>query len=295
MNSSERSAGGLRPVLSLWALVLFGLAFVGVTAPYTFFGIGAVQSGGHFATVYVIALVAVSFTAASYGSMAAAFPDAGSTYAYASQAIHPVAGYFAGWLIILDYILMPMLCVIIVGAASHALMPIVPYSVWVIASASVITGINLRGIEVTSRATLIFNAVLAVSTLWFLAAAFVALTHGVGRGTLFSLAPFYSAHFSLRVVMTATPVAVLSFLGFDGISTLAEDAKEPEKNVGRATMLVCFIAGGMFVLQTYLGQLIWPDSSTFSSLETAFSDVGTRIGGPALGYLIALLVGRRPW
>src|SRR4029077_1695384 len=103
---------GFRPVLSLWALVLFGLAFVGPTAPYTFFGVGAVQSHGHFALVYLIAMIAVSFTAVSYGQMAAAFPEAGSTYAYASKAIHPIAGYLAGWIIILDYILMPMLCVI---------------------------------------------------------------------------------------------------------------------------------------------------------------------------------------
>ncbi len=147
------------------------------------------------------------------------------------------------------------------------------------------------GIEMTSRATAVFNAVLAISIAWFLVAAFWALTHGVGRGTLFSLEPFYSSDdFSLTAVMAATPVAVLSFLGFDGISTLAEDAKEPRKNIGRATVLVCFIAGGMFVLQTYLGQLIWPDSSTFSTPETAFSEIGTRIGGRALGYLIALLV-----
>jgi putrescine importer len=280
-----------KPVLSLWALVLFGLAFVGVTAPYTFFGVGAVQSGGHFATVYLIALIAVSFTAASYGSMAEAFPEAGSTYAYASKGIHPIAGFIAGWVIILDYILMPMLCAIIVGATSHSLMPAVPYSVWMTGAAVVITAVNLCGIEMTSRATALFNAVLAISIGWFLIAAVWALTHGVGRGTLLSLEPFYSAgHFSLSAVMAATPVAVLSFLGFDGISTLAEDAKEPSRNVSRATSLVCFIAGGMFVLQTYLGQLIWPDPAGFSSLETAFSDVGRRIGGPALGYLIALLV-----
>jgi putrescine importer len=86
----------------LWALVLFGLAFVGPTAPYTFFGVGSVQSRGHFALVYLVAMLAVSFTAVSYRRMATAFPEAGSTYAYASKAIHPVAGYLAGWVMILD-------------------------------------------------------------------------------------------------------------------------------------------------------------------------------------------------
>ena len=95
--------------------------------------------------------------------------------------------------------------------------------------------------------------------------------------------------------MGATPVAVLSFLGFDGISTLAEDAKDPQKNVARATVLVCFIAGVLFILQTYLGQLIWPDYTTFTPIETAFSDIGRRIGGPFLAYLIALLVVGQAW
>ncbi len=287
---------GLRPVLSLWALVLFGLAFVGPTAPYTFFGVGAVQSHGHFAMVYLVAMIAVSFTAASYGKMAAAFPEAGSTYAYASKAIHPVAGYLAGWVMILDYLLMPMLCVIIAGATSHKLVPAIPYSAFVILTSLAITAINLRGIEMTSRATTIFNVVLSVSVIWFLAAAVWALTHGVGRGTLLSLEPFYSAQgFSWKTVMAATPVAVLSFLGFDGISTLAEDAKEPEKNIARATILVCFIAGLLFILQTYLGQLIWPDYQTFSTVETAFSDIGRKIGGAGLAYLIALLVVAQAW
>ena len=285
-----------KPVLSLTALVLFGLAFVGPTAPYTFFGVGAVESHGHFAMVYLIAMVAVSFTAASYGKMATAFPEAGSTYAYASKAIHPIVGYLAGWVMILDYILMPMLCVIIAGATSHKLVPAIPYSAWVIFTAVAITAINLRGIEMTSRATTIFNAVLALSILWFVSAAVWALTHGAGRGTLLSLEPFYSfKDFSLKAVMAATPVAVLSFLGFDGISTLAEDAKDPEKNVARATLLVCFIAGGLFILQTYLGQLIWPDYTTFSPVETAFSDIGRLIGGPGLAYLIALLVVAQAW
>ena len=294
--SETAAQGSFRPVLSLWALVLFGLAFVGPTAPYTFFGVGSVKSQGHFTLVYLIAMFAISFTAVSYGRMAAAFPEAGSTYAYASRAIHPAAGYLAGWVMILDYILMPMLCVIIAAVTSHKLVPAVPYLVWVLVTAGTVTWINLCGIEMTSRATMVFNGILAVSIVWFVAAAVRALVGGVGQGTLFSLKPFYDpAKFSLAAVMSATPIAVLSFLGFDGISTLAEDAKDPQKNVARATVLVCFVAGGVFILQTYLGQLIWPDYTRFSPIETAFSDIGRLIGGPGLFYLIAFLVIAQAW
>jgi len=294
--SPPPAQGSFRPVLSLWALVLFGLAFVGPTAPYTFFGVGSVKSQGHFALVYLIAMLAISFTAVSYGRMAAAFPEAGSTYAYASRALHPAAGYLAGWVMILDYLLMPMLCVIIAAVTSNKLLPAVPYYVWVLFTAATITGINLCGIEMTSRATIIFNGILGVSIVWFLVAAVRALLAGTGQGTLVSLKPFYNApSFSLAAIMSATPIAVLSFLGFDGISTLAEDAKDPQKNVARATVLVCFVAGGVFILQTYLGQLIWPDYTRFSPIETAFSDIGRLIGGLGLFYLIAFLVIAQAW
>ena len=291
-----RTGQSFKPVLSLWALVLFGLAFVGPTAPYTFFGVGSVKSHGHFALVYLIAMLAISFTAVSYGRMAAAFPEAGSTYAYASRAIHPVAGYLAGWVMILDYLLMPMLCVIIAAVTSNKLVPAVPYTVWVLITAATITGINLCGIEMTSRATIVFNGVLSISIVWFVAAAVRALLAGTGQGTLLSLKPFYDAPaFSLAAIMSATPIAVLSFLGFDGISTLAEDAKDPQKNVARATVLVCFVAGVIFILQTYLGQLIWPDYTRFHPIETAFSDIGRLIGGPGLFFLIAFLVIAQAW
>ena len=283
-------------MLSLWALVLFGLAFVGPTAPYTFFGVGSVKSHGHFALVYLIAMLAISFTAVSYGRMAAAFPEAGSTYAYASRAIHPTAGYLAGWVMILDYLLMPMLCVIIAAVTSNKLVPAVPYAVWVVITGATITGINLCGIEMTSRATIVFNAVLSISIVWFLTAAIRALFGGTGQGTLLSLKPFYDKpSFSLPAIMSATPIAVLSFLGFDGISTLAEDAKDPQRNVARATVLVCFVAGTIFILQTYLGQLIWPDYTRFHPIETAFSDIGRLIGGSGLFFLIAFLVIAQAW
>ena len=157
---------------------------------------------------------------------------------------------------ILDYLLMPMLCVIIAAVTSNKLVPGVPYTAWVLFTAAVITGINLCGIEMTSRATIVFNGVLSISIVWFVVAAVRALLHGTGVGTLFSLKPFYNpSDFSLAAIMSATPIAVLSFLGFDGISTLAEDAQDPQKNVARATVLVCFVAGSHLHSPDVLGPI----------------------------------------
>jgi putrescine importer len=295
---------GFKRVLSLRDLVLFGIAFVGPTAPYSMFGIATVKSEGHLPLVYLVAMIAMSFTAVSYGRMAAVYPQAGSTYAYATKALHPAAGFFAGWAMTLDYILIPMLSVIFVGLTANKIWPEAPYAVWVFVTAGAITAINLRGIKMTSRANYLMNAIMGASLVWFILLAIRALWFGVGTGVgsgigtgvgseygwrhLFSTRPFFNPQtFSFSEVMGATSLAVLSFIGFDGVTTLAEDAKDPRRDIGVATVLVCFIAGGLFVLQSYLAQMVWPDYTGFSPIETAFMDVGRLVGGDALFYFLS--------
>ncbi|MGB7593181.1 MAG: APC family permease [Terriglobia bacterium] len=274
----------------------FGLMFVGPTAPYVFYGIGAVLSRGHFALVYLIALAAVSFTGMSYARMAAAYPEAGSTYAYVSRSLNSVLGYLAGWAMILDYVLMPMLCVIILGVTAKKLLPGTPYAFWVVLGAGTLTAINLCGIEMTARTTMILNVLLMCLVAWFVVAAARAIAGGVGVGHILLLEPFYHRRtFSLRTIMAASPIAVMSFLGFDGITTLAEDAKNPEKNIGRAIALVCSLAGVLFILESYLGQLAWPDYSTFSPVETAFTDISRLVGGQSLFVITVLSIIAQVW
>ncbi len=278
-------------MLSLWDLVLFGLAFVGPTAPYSMFGLATVKSQGHLPLVYLLAMVVMSLTAISYGRMAAVYPEAGSTYAYASKGLHPYLGFLAGWGMILDYVLIPLLSVIYVALTASKLVPQVPYWLWAVATAVGITLINLRGIRVTARANLVLNAIMIGSLAWFVLVALRALLGGAGEGVLFSSKPFYSPeHFAWKPILGATSLAALSYLGFDGISTLSEDAKNPGRDVWRATLLVCFLAGGLFVLQSYLGQMVWPDYTTFHPVETAFMDLSKRIGGSALYLCISFVL-----
>lgn len=288
---SQRSEHGFRRVLSLRDLVLFGLAFVGPTAPYSMFGIATVKSQGHLPLVYLIAMVAMSFTAISYGRMSAAYPEAGSTYVYASRVLHPIVGFFAGWSMALDYVLIPMLSVIFVGLTANMILPAVPFPLWAVATAGGITLINLRGIQVTARSNDVMNAIMGASLVWFVLAAIRALHGGAGEGVLFSTKPFFNSQtFSFQTTMAATSIAVLSFIGFDGVTTLAEDAQNPRTDIGRATILVCLIAGGLFVLQSYLATMVWPDFTTFSRVETAFLDVGRLVGGPALFYFLSFVL-----
>jgi putrescine importer len=285
------SQGSFKRVLSLWDLILFGIAFVGPTAPYALYGIATVKSQGHLPLAYLIAMTAMSFTAISYGRMAAAFPEAGSTYSYASKVLHPAVGFIAGWCMILDYILIPMLSVIFVGLTASKVLPQLPYSVWAFLATAGITAINLRGIEMTARANVVMNAIMGASLVWFIFQAVRTLLRGTGEGTLISSKPFYNAeHFSYSLVMGATSLAVLSFIGFDGITTLSEDAKNPISDVWRATVFVCFLAGGLFILESYLAQMVWPDYTTFSPVETAFMDVGRLVGGTSLFYFLSFVL-----
>ena len=283
------SSGAFKRVLSLWDLILFGIAFVGPTAPYALFGIVSAKSNGHVALVYALATVAMSFTALSYGLMATAYPGPGSTYTFASKALHPHLGFLAGWGMILDYILIPLLCIIYVALTATKLVPQVPYAAWVIATTIAITAINLRGIAMTARANLVLNLVMVASLVWFVVTALRALAEGAGVGRILSSAPFYNPEtFAWGPLVGATSIAVLSFLGFDGITTLAEDAKNGSRDIRRATVLVCLVCGALFVLQTYLAHMVWPDYASFRAVETAFMDVSRRVGGESLYYFVSL-------
>jgi amino acid transporter len=270
---------------------MFGVAFVGPVAPYLMFGLGTNKSNGHLALVYLVATLAMSFTAVSFGRMANAHPSAGSTYTYASHELHPTIGYFAGWIMLLDYIFLPVVCVLLLSVNAHVLVPQIPQPLWAALAAVLITGLNLRGIELTTRFLVGYAVLCAVSMIWFVVAATQALLSGVGEGVLLSAKPFFNPdHFTLDVVRSAFAVAVLSFLGFDGISTLAEDARQPRRDIPRATVLSCVACGACFVILTYFGQMTWPDWSTFASEEAAFSEIGNRVGGRSLAGAISFLV-----
>ncbi len=289
MTASGPQPTHLKRILDLRLLVLFGLTFVGPTAPFPMFGIVSSMSRGHMALAYALAMVCMSLTAYSYGKMATVFPTAGSAYTYAQQTLHPLAGFLAGWVMLLDYVLIPLMSVIYLSLTAQRFFPSVPPPVWLILFSTAITVMNLFGLKVANRANFGMTAVMLGVVVWFVAAAVHALHSGVGAGVLLSTRPFYDpATFSLAHVMSATSVAAYSYLGFDGISTLAEDARDPKRDIGRATVLVCLCCGVLFILQAYLGQLAWPDFTTYPNTETAFLDVSRRVGGEQLMLFVSI-------
>jgi amino acid transporter len=230
--------------LTLWDLILYGIVLIMPIAPIPLFGLVQQLSLGHAVTTILIAMVAMMLTAFSYGRMAALYPSAGSAYTYVGRGLNPHLGFLAGWAMFLDYLLVPLICTIYGSLTVQRLVPQVPYVVWAAGFAGAMTVINLRGIRTTSRANLALLVVMCVVVVAFMVEAVQFLSRHQGWRGVISTHPFYNpATFHWSSIATATALAALTYGGFDGVTTLAEEVKNPRRNVLLATVLVCLFTG----------------------------------------------------
>ncbi|MEE5988186.1 APC family permease [Ligilactobacillus equi] len=270
--------------LSLKDLVVYGLVFMTPIAPFGIYGSVVEPSKGMISLAYLIGMIAMFFTALSYGQMSQAFPIAGSVYAYAQRGINKHVGFLAGWMILLDYIFVPSLLYLIAASSLKAMVPGVPVYVWVVLFIAFNTIINIRGIQFTNKANFIFLAAELLVLLIFLVCGTYGVMNGVGDG--FTMKPFYIAKdFNIGFIFTAVSVCVLNFLGFDAISTLAEETKGGNKTIGRGIMLALLVVGIAFIVQTYIAALLHPDYKSFASMDTAFYEIAFSVGGKPLQLL----------
>ena len=254
------------------------------------YGVLSDRGRGHVATAILLAMVAMLFTAISYGRMARAYPSAGSAFTYVGQEINPALGYVTGWSMVMDYMLNPIICIVWVSQQAHVFAPAVPYWAWAVFIAALFTWLNILGIRTSAR----INAALAagmgvVIAIFFVCAARLVFgtTHGAGFFTM----PFYDpATFQARAVLGCTSIAVLTYIGFDGISTLSEEAENPRRNILLATVLTCLVIGILSVLEVYAAQLAWPASQPFPDETTAFVYVAGRTWGPLFAIVGLTLV-----
>ena len=261
-------------------LIIYGLVILTPTAPYPVYGIVQSLSNGHAVLSYFVAMVAMLFTAASYGKMAGAFPSAGSTYTYALRGFNEHIGFLAGWAMILDYFLIPLLSVIYAALTAERLLPIIPYPVWAVLFTAAISIVNIRGIHVTARAGSFLMLVMTSCALLFLFLAARWIVAFGGFSALFQWrGVFNHPSFSIQPLMMGASIATLSYIGFDAISTLAEDAIDPRRDIGIATVLVCILQTIFCVLTVYLAALVWPDYRSFPHTETVILDIGKQVGG----------------
>jgi amino acid transporter len=278
--SSTNNPATLRRTLGLWDLILYGVIVIQPTAPMSVFGVLSNRGRGHVVTTILIAMVAMLFTAISYGRMARAYPSAGSAFTYVGQEINPALGYVTGWSMAMDYMLNPIICIIWCSKAAMNFAPGVPYFVWAVFFFIVFTGLNLRGIRTSARVNAGLAAMMGVviAIFFFTAARFV-LGHP-HDGAAFLTRPFYDPMtFNMKAVLGGTSIAVLTYIGFDGISTLSEEAENPRRNILLATVLTCVVIGVLSAFEVYAAQLVWPASQPFPDVDTAFVHVAGRAAG----------------
>lgn len=239
-------------------LIIYGLAYIAPITPLSTLGFVWDASKGLIALAYVLGGICMYFTAKSYAIMTETVPSAGSVYRFARHSLGAFPGFVAGWLILLDYLLIPSFVYVLIAVALGTLLPGVDRSVWIVAMVTVTLAINWFGVTVTSRANMVAVAIQALVMFAFMALCVVALLHGKGTGAL-TVAPFWNpATFDTGAVFTATSICVMSFLGFDAISTLSEEvAGNDPRVVGRAIIGVLVISAVFFVLVAWiLGNLL---------------------------------------
>jgi putrescine importer len=273
----------LKRVLHLWDLIYYGIILTSPIAAVPLFGEAEVLSQGHAVTTLLVAMVAMSVTAVSFGRMAAKYPSSGSVYTYISRGLNPYLGFIVGWAMFLEYLFQPIQNALYAVLAVQRVMPRIPFAIIAALAVGLITLVTVQGIKFTARTDEVMLGFMVVVTAVFLVAAFRFVVLREGFTGLLSMQPIYNpATFHLRALAAGTSLAALVFIGFDGVSILAEEVKNPKRNVLLASVLVCVFTGLFSGLQVYIAQRVWPDFSTFQNPETAFMDVARVAGGQAL-------------
>jgi putrescine importer len=284
---SSNSPSTLRRTLTLRDLVLYGIIVIQPVAPMSSFGAVADKGHGHSVTAILIAMVAMLLTAFSYGRMARVYPSAGSAFTYVGRELHPALGYITGWSMVLDYLVNPLIC-IIWCAGMAAQWSGWPRPIWAVLFFLLFTGFNLRGVKTSARFNTVLAAFMVGVIVAFLAAAVKYLAGTAGH--IDFTRPFYDpTRWDTRAVFGATATAVLTYIGFDGISTLSEEVENPRRNILLATVLSCLAIGILSAIQVYAAQLLNPWTAPFgdANQEGAFG-ISAAKAAPWLSVMIGV-------
>jgi putrescine importer len=263
-----------RRVLGLPALVFFGLAYMVPLTVWTTYGVVTTSTHGHLPTAYVVTTVAMLFTAYSYGRMVVAQPIAGSAYSYASRSFGRPVGFMVGWALLLDYIFLPMINYLVIGLYMNDYFPGIPQGVWVVVAVLLVTGLNILGIRLLAGMNLVFVAAQII----FIAVFAAMSLNDIGGHSL--AGPFVSSGMDTGAIFAGAAILALSFLGFDAVSTLSEETEDPRRRIPRAIILCALVGGALYILQSWLGHLAFPNYRSFGNhQDVASADVMKAIGG----------------
>lgn len=286
--SSGANQAPLERVLNLRSVVLFGLAYMTPLIGLGIFGVIATKSQGAAAGAYLLALVAMLFTAASYGRLASRFAIGGSAYTYVGKSIGPKAGFLVGWTVLLDYMFLPMVIWLIGAAYVGSIFPGVPHAVSVLTYIVITTIINIIGLKVADKVNFVLMVFQFAVIAAFVVLSIVYLTGNADQSR--SLSEPFIGHGGFPGITAGAAVAAYAYLGFDAVTTLTDETKEPEKTMPRAIMLVALIGGAVFVILSYSAQLVHPGMH-FGNEDAAATDMALTVGGTFFqSFIVAALV-----
>ncbi|MBI6217559.1 APC family permease [Proteus sp. DFP240708] len=269
----------LRKTLTLMQVVMMGLAFLQPMTIFDTFGIVSGITNGHVATSYAIALIAILFTAVSYGKLVKRFPSAGSAYTYAQKSMSPYVGFMVGWSSLLDYLFMPMINILLAKIYLQAIFPGVEPWIFVFALVALMTFFNLRGINVVANLNTAIVIVQVAVMVVFVGLLIHGVYNGEGAGELWTFRPFASVDAEVIPMITGATILCFSFLGFDGISTLSEETPNAGKVIPKAIFLTALIGGLIFIAVSYFLQLYFPDISRFKNPEESQPEIMLYVAG----------------
>lgn len=278
--SQQGESRQLRRVLGVPSLVLFGLVYMVPLTVFTTYGIVTELTGGRLSVAYLVTLAAMVFTARSYARMAGEYPLAGSAYTYTQKTFGAPIGFLAGWSLLLDYLFLPMLNYLVIGIYMTAAIPAVPPWIWILVSIALVTVLNIIGIVSVARANTLVIGLQALFIAVFVVLSVVTIS---GSGTVDLMAPLRGdgSVAGAGPLLGGAAILCLSFLGFDAISTLSEEAKDPTRSVPQAIMIATVISGLIFFALSYVSQLVFP-SNKFADVDSGSLDVMTAAGGQFL-------------
>ncbi len=275
---SHTSSPHLSRQLGMWAIVGLGLGYMTPMTVFDTFGIVSGETNAVVPLAYLVALVAMMFTAISYGRMTRVYPSAGSAYTYASETIHPNVGFLVGWSSLLDYLLLPMVNAVIGRIYFESFFPEAPSWMFVVVYVAVITALNFLSMKGTSRVNGILVVFQIVLIAVFVVLAWLALKDGMGEGTIFTLNPLYHAGVEVGAVLAGATVVCFSFIGFDAITMYSEEAKTPD-TVPKAIVLALLIGGAIFFIAAWFGQSVFPTLDGFEVTDDTLPEMALFVGG----------------
>lgn len=283
---------GLVKSLKLHQVVFMGLAWMTPMIFFTVYGVAFEASSGMMAAAYVTAFIAIFFTAYSYSLMVKAYPVSGSAYTYTKRAIHPKAGFLVGWALLLDYIFSPIIAILTFGIFMNTEFPSIPVSVWIIAMNMVLALVNIVGIKSAARVSGL--SVLVQIAFIFIFCVLVAkdiLSGETGASSFFSLTPFMGENMSISAVFSGAALICFCFLGFDAVTTMAEETIDAKKTIPKAIFLIVIIAVAMYTAISYLTEIAYP-GFTFTNPDNAAYNLVQLVGGNLLSsvFIMVLMV-----